>query len=79
MSDLNFIKEDWKSKNQFNEKYVVQCEIIHRLISEKLFKSLEKASGNNDPTSKSTWTINAEEIKNLSEAFYYWHLIRFGK
>ena len=62
-------------REAFLEKFPGQTEHILRLISERLHMGLDKRDGVrvNDP---STWILDANEIRDLSEAMYYINEIR---
>jgi hypothetical protein len=71
-------RESFKFKNNFASMYDTQCEIIHRLIAERLQRGLEKQGGEN-PADPDSWRLNAEEVYYLARAFEILHTIRLNK
>ena len=71
-------RESFKFKNNFATMYDTQCEIIHRLIAERLQRGLEKQEGET-PADPDTWRLSAEEVYYLARAFKTLHDIRLNK
>lgn len=62
-------------RGAFQEKFPGQCEHILRLITERLHHGLDKRQGV-IVTDPDTWTLTAEEIRELAQAMYYINTIR---
>ena len=70
-------QSSFRFKNNFASMYDTQCEIIHRLIAERLQRGLEKQGGEN-PANPDSWRLTAEEVYYLARAFDILHTIRMG-